>query len=414
MSDNTGGWYYAYNVVTCSNDTSASHWWCFFFSSRRRHTSWNCDWSSDVCSSDLKNPAAPRGARADLSRSRRRERATRGALGRAPRRRHALAPPNRVAALHRPADRSASPHGVPCPRRADAGSHSRACHHRAQSRRTERNPMKIRILAVALLVAPAFALAQAEPKDSAKPAAKPAAKAGAVATVNGVAVPRSRLDLMMQQQAARGAPDNDQTRAMVRDELVNREIVAQEAQRAGMAKTSEVQTQLDLARQEVLVSAYIRDWVRKHPITDDDVQKEYDRARSQTGDKEYKARHILVETEDQAKGMIAELKKGGKFDELATKNSKDNGTKDRGGDLDWNVPSVFDPQFADVMVKLEKGKYTETPVRTRYGFHVVQLDDVRQVKFPALAEVRPRIQQQLVQSKVEELVRGLRAKAKVE
>jgi len=128
------------------------------------------------------------------------------------------------------------------------------------------------------------------------------------------------------------------------------------------------------------VSAYIRDWVRKHPITDDDVQKEYERAKAQTGDKEYKARHILLETEDQAKGMIAELKKGGKFDELATKNSKDNGTKDRGGDLDWNVPSVFDPQFAEAMVKLEKGKYTETPVRTRYGFHVIQLDDARQVE----------------------------------
>ncbi len=274
--------------------------------------------------------------------------------------------------------------------------------------------MKIRILAVALLVAPALALAQAEPKDSAKPAAKPAAKAGAVATVNGVAVPRSRMDLMMQQQAARGAPDNDQTRAMVRDELVNREVVAQEAQRAGLAKTAEVQSQFDLARQEVLVSAYIRDWVRKRPITDDDVQKEYDRAKAQTGDKEYKARHILLETEEQANGMIAELKKGGKFDELATKNSKDNGTKDRGGDLNWNVPSVFDPQFANVMVKLEKGKYTETPVRTRYGFHVIQLDDVREVKFPALAEVRPRIQQQLVQKKVEELVRELRAKAKIE
>ncbi|HXM81538.1 MAG TPA: peptidylprolyl isomerase [Burkholderiales bacterium] len=274
--------------------------------------------------------------------------------------------------------------------------------------------MNVRILALALLAAPALALAQAEPKDAAKPAAKPAAKGGSVATVNGVAVPRSRMDFMMQQQAARGTPDNDQTRTMVRDELVNRELVAQEAQRSGMAKSPEVQTQLDLARQEILVSAYIRDWVRKHPITDDEVQKEYDRAKSQTGDKEYKARHILVESEDQAKDMIAELKKGGKFDELATKNSKDSGSKDRGGDLDWNVPGVFDKQFADAIVKLEKGKYTETPVRTRYGFHVIQLDDVRPVKFPALAEVRPRIQQQLVQSKVEELVRGLRAKAKVE
>jgi peptidyl-prolyl cis-trans isomerase C len=144
------------------------------------------------------------------------------------------------------------------------------------------------------------------------------------------------------------------------------------------------------------------------------VQKEYDKARSQTGEKEYKARHILTETEDQAKDMIAQLKKGAKFDELATKNSKDTGTKDRGGDLDWNVPGVFDKLFSDAMTKLEKGKYTEVPVQTRFGYHVIQLDDVRPVKFPALADVKPRIQQQLVQAKIEELVRGLRAKAKVE
>jgi peptidyl-prolyl cis-trans isomerase C len=144
------------------------------------------------------------------------------------------------------------------------------------------------------------------------------------------------------------------------------------------------------------------------------VQQEYDRAKGQTGDQEYKARHILVDTEDQAKAMIADLKKGAKFDELATKNSKDTGTKERGGDLDWNVPGVFDKQFSDAMVKLEKGKYTETPVRTKFGFHVIQLDDVRALKFPSLAEVKPRIQQQLVQGKIEELVKGLRAKAKIE
>jgi peptidyl-prolyl cis-trans isomerase C len=175
-----------------------------------------------------------------------------------------------------------------------------------------------------------------------------------------------------------------------------------------------VQNQLDLARQEIIVGAYVRDWMRKHPVSDADIQKEYDKARSQTGDKEYKARHILTETEDQAKDMIAQLKKGAKFDELATKNSKDTGTKERGGDLDWNVPGVFDKQFSDAMMKLEKGKYTEAPVQTRFGYHVIQLDDVRPVKFPALADVKPRIQQQLVQAKIEELVRGLRAKAKVE
>lgn len=278
------------------------------------------------------------------------------------------------------------------------------------------------LIACAFLASPgaqAQDAAKSPPKDAAKGAAKgapkPAAKGGeAIARVNGVPIPKSRLDAMVLQQQARGTPDSEQTRALVRDELVNREIVAQEAVKAGLAKNAEVQAQIDSARQEILVGAYVRDWLRKHPISDAEIQQEYDRAKGQTGDQEYKARHILVETEDQAKAMIADLKKGAKFDELAAKNSKDTGTKDRGGDLDWNVPGVFDKQFSDAMVKLEKGKYTETPVRTRFGFHVIQLDDVRSVKFPALADVKPRIQQQLVQGKIEELVRGLRAKAKIE
>jgi peptidyl-prolyl cis-trans isomerase C len=284
--------------------------------------------------------------------------------------------------------------------------------------------MNLRILAAAALAAPALALAQAASQPAEQPAAKPAPKpaakaaakpaAGPVATVNGVAVPRSRLELMMRQQAARGGQDNDQMRVLMREELINRELISQEASRAGIAKNADVQAQLDLVRQEIVVGAYIRDWVGKHPITDADVQKEYDRSRAQAGEREYRARHILVETEDQAKGMIAELKKGGKFDELATKNSKDGGTSQRGGDLDWNVPTAYDRAFSEAMVKLDKGKYTETPVQTRFGYHVIQLDDVRPLKFPTLAEVKPRIQQQLVQGRLEELVKGLRAKAKIE
>jgi peptidyl-prolyl cis-trans isomerase C len=219
---------------------------------------------------------------------------------------------------------------------------------------------------------------------------------------------------MMRQQAARGGQDNDQMRALMREELINRELIAQEAGRTGIAKTADVQAQLDLVRQEIVVGAYIRDWVAKHPITDADVQKEYDKAKAQAGDKEYRARHILLETDDQAKGMIAELKKGAKFDELATKNSKDGGTATRGGDLDWNVPGAYDKAFSDAMVKLDKGKFTDAPVQTRFGYHVILLEDVRPVKFPSLAEVKPRLQQQLVQGKIEELVKGLRAKAKIE
>jgi len=275
------------------------------------------------------------------------------------------------------------------------------------------------IYAAVVLAGPALAQPALPTKDEpAKKEAsksKPAAAQGnAVAKVNGVAVPRARQDLLMQQQGARGMPDNDQTRAMVREELINREVLFQEAQKSGVGKRPEVQAQLDMARQEVLVSAYIRDWAKNNPVSDADIQKEYERAKAQTGDKEYKARHILVETEEQAKGLIAELKKGGKFDELATKNSKDPGSAQRGGDLDWNVPGTYDKQFADAMVKLEKGKYTEVPVRTRFGFHIIQLDDVRPVKFPALTEVRPRISQQITQQKIDDLVKSLRAKAKVE
>ena len=275
--------------------------------------------------------------------------------------------------------------------------------------------MRHLVLAAALGVLPFAATAQEAEKPAAKkPAAKPAAKAGAIATVNGVAVPSARMDFLVQQQKGRGAPDNEQTRSMIRDELINREVVVQEAQKAGIAKSADVQTQLDIARQEIIVGAFLRDWVRKHPVSDAEVQKEYDRARAQSGDKEYRARHILVESEEQAKEVIAQLKKGAKFDELATKLSKDPGSAQRGGDLDWSVPTAYDKQFADAMTRLEKGKYTESPVQTRFGFHVIQLEDVRQTRFPALAEVKPRIQQQLTQHKVDELVKELRAKAKVE
>jgi len=278
--------------------------------------------------------------------------------------------------------------------------------------------MKMRILVAALLAIPFIAAAQLPTKEPAKKEAAPkkdAAKgAPPIATVNGVPVPRARAEALLNQQRARGMPDNDQSRALIRDELVNREVLMQEAQKSGVARSPEVASQLDLARQEIIISAFLREWVRKNPISDADIQKEYDRVKAEQGDKEYRARHILVETEDQAKTVVAELKKGGKFEELAAKNSKDPGSKDRGGDLDWHGPSDFDRAFSEAMMKLDKGKFTETPVRTRFGFHVIQLDDVRTGRFPSLAEVKPRIQQQLTQARIDELVKGLRGKAKVE
>ena len=272
--------------------------------------------------------------------------------------------------------------------------------------------------AAAAFAFPVLALAQGAQlptKEPAKPAAAPAAaKDGPVATVNGAPIPRQYADILLRERLQQGAPDNQPMRDSVRNELINRELILQEANRSGLSKRADLRTQLELVRQNVIVQAYLHDYVAKHPISDAEIQSEYERAKAQTGTTEYRARHILVENEEESKRLITELKKGGKFAELAQKSSKDPGSKERGGDLDWNIPGVFDQAFADAMVKLEKGKMTEAPVRTRFGYHIIQLDDVRPVKIPALAEVKPQIQQRLTQQKIEVLVRELRAKVKVE
>jgi len=247
---------------------------------------------------------------------------------------------------------------------------------------------------------------------SAAPAQAPAE--GAVATVNGVPVPQAHMEYLLRQQMSRGAPDNPQTREMVREELINRELIVQEARRTGLADATEVRTQAELASRDAVVTAYVRERLRKQPISEAEIQQEYERVRAQMGDKEYRARHILTDSDEQAKALIAELEKGAPFEELATKHSMDPGSRQRGGDLEWNVPQVFDRAFAEAMVKLDKGRYTKEPVRTRFGFHVIRLDDVRVTRFAPLAEVRQRIQQQLTQSRIDEAVRELRAKAKVE
>ncbi|MDA0276377.1 MAG: peptidylprolyl isomerase [Proteobacteria bacterium] len=263
-------------------------------------------------------------------------------------------------------------------------------------------------------IAAAQAPAPAKPAPAAAPAKPAAAATGPVATVNGVQIPRQRADLITQQRAQQGDADGEQLRAAVKEELINREIIQQEATRTGFAKRAELQQELDFVRQTVIVQAYLRDWAQKNPTSDADIQKEYARAKAQTGSTEYRARHILVATEDEAKKLIAEIAKGAKFEEVAQKNTKDDGTRPRGGDLDWNVPGTFDKAFSDAMVKLEKGTMTSVPVRTRFGFHIIRLEDVRPVNFPPLAQVKPQIQQRMTQQRIDALVRDLRGKAKVE
>lgn len=260
-------------------------------------------------------------------------------------------------------------------------------------------PTSATLLAVATLTLASAAYAA----STAKPAA----------LVNGKPVPQSRVDGLLAAQLAQGQTDTPQLRNAVREELVRREVLAQEAEKKGFDKKPEVVSQISLTRQGVLVSAYIQDFVRTHPVTDDMVKAEYETLRKTLGEKEYNARHILVDTEDEAKAIVVKLKAGEKFEELA-KQSKDPGSKEKGGDLGWANQAAYVKQFSDAMVGLEKGKFTETPVKSNYGWHIIQLEDVRDMKAPSIEEIKPQLTQRVQQQLVEKHIADLRAKAKVQ
>ena len=259
-------------------------------------------------------------------------------------------------------------------------------------------PLSLRlakVAAAALLPVASFALAQN------------------AAVVNNKPIPKQKVDEFVEALVAQGRPDTPELRAAVRDELIARELFVQEAETKGLPRNTDVQRQLENVRQDILIRALIREHLKANPIKDTELQAEYDKMRQQAGEKEYRARHILVESEDEAKRIIAQLKKGAKFEELAKK-SKDTGSAQSGGDLDWNTPQTFVKEFSDAMVALEKGKTTEAPVKSQFGYHVIRLEDVREAKAPPLEQVRPQIQQELERRRVQQLQQDLRAKAKIQ
>ena len=233
-----------------------------------------------------------------------------------------------------------------------------------------------------------------------------------VAVVNGTAIPTSRVDEMVKQiTSQKNAPqDSPELRMKVKEELITREILIQAADKLGLAKTADVKAQLEIARQSILIRALVSDFVKKNPVSDAEIDAEYTRIKQQAGDKEYHVRHILVGTEDEAKAIIAKLKAGGSFDELA-KQSKDTGSANNGGDLDWATPAAFVKPFSDAMVTLQKGQMTETPVQSQYGFHVIKVDDIRPAKIPALDDVKRQITEGLEQKKLQAYQEELRKKA---
>ncbi|HEY7902008.1 MAG TPA: peptidylprolyl isomerase [Casimicrobiaceae bacterium] len=264
-------------------------------------------------------------------------------------------------------------------------------------------------LAAMLVVVAATAQAQTPaPKAAAPAATAPAAPAAAPA--GKTLYPQSQYDLLLKERLAQGTPDSAELRNAVREELNTRELLAREAKKKGLDKNADVKTQMDLASQTVLVRAYVTDWVKNNPIPEADLRKEYDGIKAQIGDKEYKVSHILVDKEDEAKEVIADLQKGQKFADLAKAHSKDPGSKDKGGDLDWNAPANFVKPFADAIIATPKGKFTPTPVQTQFGWHVIYVEDVRPAKVPSFDEVKPQLVQRMQPQYLDKYFKELRAK----
>ncbi|CAH2773883.1 MAG: Peptidyl-prolyl cis-trans isomerase (EC [uncultured Paraburkholderia sp.] len=235
-----------------------------------------------------------------------------------------------------------------------------------------------------------------------------------IAVVNGTPIPKSRADALIDQLVHQGQQNTSQLQMAVREELVNHEVLMQEALRRGLQNRPDIKAQIAVAQQTVVLRALIEDFVKKNAPTDAEVTARYNALIKDAGGKEYHLHHILVDNEQQAKDLIAKIKGGASFEELAKQYSKDPGSGKNGGDLDWSDPKAYVPEFADAATHLQKGQMSDTPVHTQFGWHIIRVDDVRNITPPPLEQVRPQIVQQIQQEKLQAFEEGLRKNAKIQ
>lgn len=238
------------------------------------------------------------------------------------------------------------------------------------------------------------------------------AAGSAAATVNGVAIPQERVDLRVAVAARQGQADSPQLRKAVREDLINLEVMSQAATKKGLGKQADVQQEMELAKQSILTKAYVQDYIKNHPISEDALKQEYSSLKAHVGNKEYKVAHILVKTEEEAKAIEAQLKKKASFAKLAKSKSQDPGSAEHGGELGWNPPSNFVKPFADAVLTLKKGQIS-APVQSPFGWHVIKLEDERALKVPTYEELKPNLMRRLQQQAVQKLILDMRAKATI-
>ncbi len=238
---------------------------------------------------------------------------------------------------------------------------------------------------------------------------------GVAATVNGTPISKDSVDHIVGQRIAMGQPDNPEIRTAIINQLARQMLVSQEALKKKMDETPEVIDQINLAKQSILANAFVQDYFKNSPVSDDMLKAEYDKIKAQMSGTEYKARHILVDKEAEAKDIIAKLKiNATQFDKLAKEKSKDSGSSNKGGDLGWFDPHGMVPEFGAAVAKLGKGKFTLEPVKTQFGYHVILLEDSRAKQPPAFEQVKSQLAKQLQEQNLKKLIDDMTAKAKIE
>ena len=272
--------------------------------------------------------------------------------------------------------------------------------------------------ALILGAASVLALSACTAKDSAQSTSTTAVvanKDAIAATVNGTPITSAVVDLMVKERTAQGQPDTPELRKAIIDNLTMQTLVAGEAVKKGLDKTPETTRQIEAVKTSILANAFVQDYLKNNPVTDEALKAEYDKIVASQGGKEYKARHILVAKEDEAKDIIAKLKKDLKsFEGIAKAKSMDPGSKGNGGDLGWFDPRGMVPEFGAAVAKLEKGAFTQEPVKSQFGYHVILLEDSRAMTPPPLEQVKEQLKQQVQRTNLKKFLDDTKAKAKIE
>lgn len=244
----------------------------------------------------------------------------------------------------------------------------------------------------------------------------PIAFAQNVASVNGVQIPDAQFDQMLNAALARGQKDSPELRNLIKEELVNRELLAQASVKQGLDKTPEAKQQWAQIRETFLVELFLMDYSKKNPISDADVKAQYDREVAQIqgidSSQQYKVSIIIVSSADEAGAVIDQLKKGASFEKLAREKSIDR-SKAQGGLVGWVLPGQINPEIGNAIKKLSKGAYTSTPIQTQAGWNIAKVDDKRAFKVPAFNDVQNQIRQNLIQQQRTQLLQTLRKEAKI-